>query len=136
MNTEFTVDYFIKKFEAIPEENWCINSRIEGNQRCANGWCYQTPMEAFESMSYLHKGNDEEHGLRILIKSLGLRFNAGGINNGIHTEYKQPTPKQRILAALYDIKKTQKPFIEEKTKTVYVAVPTTITEQVSELIMS
>lgn len=31
------------------------------------------------------------------------------INDGESNEYKQPSPKQRILAALYDIKKMQEP---------------------------
>lgn len=53
--TQYTPQYFIDKFEAIPEENWCISS----------------------------------------------------VNDGLDERYQQPTPKQRILAALRDIQKEQ-----------------------------
>jgi hypothetical protein len=38
------------------------------------------------------------------------------INNGCNYNYQQPTPKQRILAALYDIKKMQEPAHTDITK--------------------
>ncbi len=96
----YTVDYFINKFEAIPEEMWCIEARIDGDgRRCAHGHCYVGDPNA--------QTNDEEDSLsQISIEHFGEPGFAD-INNGYNSKYNQPTPKQRILAALYDIKANQ-----------------------------
>lgn len=91
----YTVDYFIKKFEAIPESKWCINQLINtSGQRCALGHCGGVNLKIGE-IPY----NDEIGNLVITL------YDVVSINNGENPEYQQPTPKQRILAALYDIKK-------------------------------
>lgn len=112
---DYTIDYFIRKFSAIPEENWCIRARVKGDQRCAYGWCY--PSKSIAGKSIIQGAvpvSDEERSLSILIKRLNPRWGAGGVNNGIYEKYQQPTPKQRILAALYDIKKLSKePEVQE-----------------------
>jgi hypothetical protein len=104
MENKFTVDYFIKKFEAIPEEKWCTYNRINHHfQRCAHGHCYiGDPDNSIADENI----NNEEMGLIDLATHLCLRGFAT-INNGEHPSYPQPTPKQRILAALYDIKAMQ-----------------------------
>ena len=109
----YTVDYFIKKFEAIPEAKWLVMSRSDGYARCAYGWCYATHKEAKETEEGLGKISDEEVALTVLVRSLNSEFAAGGINNGIYSRYQQPTPKQRILAALYDVKRMQLPTYED-----------------------
>jgi hypothetical protein len=95
--TEYTVDYFIAKFKAIPEEKWCVEAYKDDSGRCcALGHCMaeDTPeVEAsFES-----------------IYGLFTRIFAGPttVNDGRDPRYPQPTPKQRILAALRDIKAKQ-----------------------------
>jgi len=87
---KFDVNYFIKKFEAIPEELWAINSfQDELGRYCALGHCgYGLNAETSEGAT--------------LNKLLGWVTIA--INDGRHKKYPQPTPKQRILAALHDIK--------------------------------
>lgn len=104
----YDVDYFIKKFEAIPEEKWCINTRLDhhGN-RCALGWCYQSDRDAEDSMTTI--ANIEETKLTYLFNGVLLERGVGWVNNGYSLKYQQPTPKQRVLAALYDIKSLQQP---------------------------
>jgi hypothetical protein len=96
--TKYDVDYFIKKFEAIPEENWTsgVFERSDGS-RCALGHCGRldgcdTP-EA-NALDTLLSG-DEYGGL------------TPWINDVLSDLHPQPTPKQRILAALRDIKAKQ-----------------------------
>lgn len=116
---KYTVDYFIKKFEAIPEELWCVNAFHAGNKSCALGHCMDVSNNAAACLSKI------------------LNYNVGQINDGEANGYQQPTPKQRILAALHDIKQMQQPELKpERIKTVYVSVPVSITEQIKELIQS
>lgn len=36
---DYNIQYFIDKFEAIPEENWCTGTLKDGNRLCAFGHC-------------------------------------------------------------------------------------------------
>lgn len=93
----YDVNYFIQKFEAIPEDRWCIQTRDDGEGRhCALGH--------INVDQYKHP---EETALRHVLGDSGMNMIVVGINNGDNEKYQQPTPKQRILAALYDIKKLQ-----------------------------
>lgn len=98
----YDVDYFIKKFEAIPENKWCTHARDGVNgTHCAHGWC--SPNTTYASL--------EEIALTIIAIQnpvfLEGRNGFGPINNGCSELYKQTTPKQRILAVLRDIKAMQ-----------------------------
>ena len=130
----YDVDYFIKKFEAIPENKWCINSRgeIVGGieQRCALGWCYPTFQEAKRTENYWNEDSLEDKALMGMFKSV-LNIKPPLVNNGLAKNYPQPTPKQRILAALYDIKKLQEPKVKEVIR--YVAVDAEIRKQTKKL---
>lgn len=100
METEYNVDYFIKKFEAIPEEKWTILVLIDNAGRsCALGHCGVLPTN---SGPYY---NTEGYSLRDLLEKHDVYVMA--VNDGNDKNYQQPTPKQRILAALYDIKAMQ-----------------------------
>jgi hypothetical protein len=48
----YDVDYFIDKFEKIPEELWCISIRHDGGGRsCAYGHCRPSAeMDAFRKL--------------------------------------------------------------------------------------
>lgn len=111
MNTIYDVNFFINKFEAIPEENWYTGSyhNDEKTKFCAAGLC---GMKAD-----FHTGLTPEYvDLADILLSLKITphanssvfYNSGApipmINDGETMQYQQPTPKQRILAALYDIK--------------------------------
>lgn len=134
----YTVGYFIKKFEAIPENLWCVSARSNNDQRCAYGWCYTSKEEAKQSEAWGYQRNAEEIALDNMVQLLNPLWGAAGINNGIYSEYQQPTPKKRILAALHDIKAMQEKEQPqpERIKTVYVSVPETVKEQSKELILS
>lgn len=103
---EYDVDYFIKKFEAIPEELWFVGDYISqcGTKRCAAGWCNE----------HINIRNIESEKMAVVFEPLG-RLVIANINDGKDERYQQPTPKQRILAALNDIKKMQEPVKQETT---------------------
>lgn len=89
----YTIDFFINKFEVIPEEMWCVDElQNERGQRCAIGHC-----EAQSLVDYT-----ESNTLIRLSK-----YRIASVNNGIERDYQQPTPKQRVLAFLYNIKADQ-----------------------------
>lgn len=122
---KYDVDYFIEKFEAIPEKFWMEGAFKQGKRKCANGHC---------GVDLYHLDCLEGNKLADLLeplkrtylnKDLNLYTNkiylvTATINDGDTKEYQQATPKQRILAALYDIKKMQQPAL--KTIIRYVAV--------------
>jgi hypothetical protein len=122
----YDVDYFINKFTKIPEQLWQTMDYGRGETCCAMGYC------GAKSAVDL---TDEARALEDL---LGGHYKPQSINDGCDPRYLQGTPKQRILAALYDIKKMQTKNIDTggKVKTVYVSVPTTVIEQAKELVMS
>lgn len=95
--TVYDVDYFIAKFSAIPEEKWCSGTyeSIEG-KRCAYGHCGM-------KRHLLERDIPEANSLKELFhKTLGE--SPAYINDGLVELYPQDTQKQRILAALQDIK--------------------------------
>lgn len=130
METIYDVDYFINKFQSIPEELWLVRKFSDGDKGCVNNHC-------------LRNGDDEFHALSKIFNSNANLFNTTDnyglskcdfviqqcVNNGDDSNYQQPTAKQRILAALHDIKKLQQP---EKSETIviekikYVSVPESI----------
>jgi len=105
----YNVDYFINKFEAIPENEWHTGhySNYDNTAHCALGHCGEG----------IHKTKESKH-LSILIRTNldDRHFAVPNINDGENEKYQQPTPKQRILAALYDIKKVQTPQYQDITK--------------------
>lgn len=149
---QYTVDYFIKKFKAIPERKWTVKEfRNWMGQRCAMGHCLP---DFFIDLSakYFSEGaetlpeglckkyiNDlrECEGLCLIINKSSARTGSEmviKINNGDDPRYQQSTPKQRILAALNDIKRLQQPEVKEIIK--YVAVDAEIREQAQETLLT
>lgn len=123
MNTIYDVDYFIRKFEAIPEELICVGTIGHPEEpRCANGHCYRGFMDVTEEIRGLYKvfsalrnrltpTTDARWSLSYINHTGQQDYSriAEQINNGNTAEYQQPTPKARILAALRDIKAKQQP---------------------------
>lgn len=140
---EYTVDYFIRKFSKIPEEKWTTGDWCIGDKFCSNGFC------GMHGANY-NFGTPEAVAFNKLIKHLKITIDKNSIgkcekyfwsvsvyiNDGDTEEYQQPTPKQRILAALYDIKKLQEEQVGKAPKTIikYVSVPTSIIEK--EIVLS
>lgn len=145
---EYDVNFFINKFEAIPENKWCVRQwRSFMGQYCAQWHCmtdktitYLTKKSIILDNGPYYKPTEKETNTILAeVKALTKIFGKSNtyiadINNGDDPEYQQDTPKKRILAKLYDIKKLQEPQV--KVKTVYVSVPTTITDQAKETILS
>ncbi len=91
----YTVDYFLQKLGAVPESNWCVGYFVYGSNHCALGHCGET--------SY---GVTQE-SLALFGLFVDNHMDVVGVNDGQIKEYYQSTPKQRVLAALRDIKKMQ-----------------------------
>ena len=94
--SKYTVDYFIKKFEAIPSFRWTTGKTTEyfGFRRCAIGHCIQFTKYSQQSLHNLFYIN------------LGPHITVAGVNDhGTEKYCNIETPKERILAALHDIKK-------------------------------
>lgn len=128
MNSEiYTVDYFIKKFEAIPDNKWVTGHFMqEDGKRCAIGHCVG-PENQLPALIMLFNNNITASVVQV--NDMGRAYHNGPIL------YPQPTPKERILAALYDIKakiESEKVLTlkEEvlKEKVVYVTVDQAVRE--------
>ena len=111
----YTIQYFIDKFSAIPEELWCSDiQQNDRGQRCAYGHC--RPVEELE----MGAGNDGEYtgemrGLGSMsIEYFGNSMHMAHINNGTHPRFQQPTEKQRVLAALQWCKEQEAQKIIDK----------------------
>jgi hypothetical protein len=81
--------HFIAKFEAIPEEWWCVGqycSAVDERVACAFGHCGA-------------RNGHFSHEADALFAVAPL---ADDVNDGAIKQYTQPTPKQRVLAYLRD----------------------------------
>ena len=91
----YDVDYFIKKFAAIPDEDWTTRKFVNDlGQCCALGHCGSRTMP--KGLYSVH--SRESTSLRDILLNEVVE-----INDGRHGQYQQETPKARILAALRDI---------------------------------
>lgn len=121
----FTLDYFIEKFKSIPDNRWNVGHQIKDDgTHCALGHCgigYGPEQMALAdilgdiSVKIVRKVTNNSYDIGEVINTSYLGKIAA-INNGETEEYQQSTPKERILAALYDVKKMQQPKYEDVTK--------------------
>lgn len=92
---KYDVDYFIEKFEAIPEDKWITGNFIDWKGRCcALGHC------GVVDSSF----SEEASALNFIVRS-ALYTNIVDVNDGYNFKYRQPTPKQRVLAVLRKVKR-------------------------------
>lgn len=120
---EYTVDYFIEKFKNIPEQYWASGVFNKDKAFCAQGHCMGyagidaiSALKGIKTKPEVAKMFPEWNALIELFRPFNApdRIGVALINNGDHPDYKQDTPKQRILAALQDIKGKQvKPVLQE-----------------------
>lgn len=108
-NTEivYDIDFFIKFYEEIPENQWCTNQQQnEKGQRCAVG--HLMPLDEKVRGSFYQYGHYTLMGrsLFLILDKSKLGRNIAFANNGSLTEYQQSTPKQRTLAFLRDVKES------------------------------
>jgi hypothetical protein len=111
---EYNVDYFIRKFSAIPEYKWFVGDYSDGHlidpKCCARGHCGKRRFGVV--------CEEDDALLKLFDFNLLNRQCIAHINDGRDKNYPQPTPKQRILAALYDIKRKQDPQFNHPPVTV------------------
>lgn len=107
----YTIDYFIEKFEAIPEEQWVIYATLNSKgQRCALGHC--EVIENNEHGRYIL--NQEAEALisilmNVLPKNIKIYERSDivtNINDNKNSGFGE-TPKERILNALKKAKELQ-----------------------------
>lgn len=97
--SKYNKQYFIDKFSAIPSDQWIENfySDKSGKYHCVLGHLgagIKNPLPR----------NDEEYACFNNLIWDNLKCNPIFINDGFDARYKQDNPKDRILAALNDIK--------------------------------
>jgi hypothetical protein len=95
---KYDLDYFIAKFEAIPEEKWTVKKFERDGKCCALGHCgFRENVQ--ESGFVTNSLTGEGQALRSLAPDIIL------INDGINdlANY-APTPKQRVLKHLRALK--------------------------------
>lgn len=140
----YDCDYFINKFNNSIDSLWCTGRLRDGYGRtCSLGWC-GGKTQGTDSFT------EEAKCLCVILHPLyirGVSYREGFynnapamINNGDHPNYQQEHPKQRIIAALYDIKKlTQpepipEPKVKERIRYISVSVSPSIKELVKEVV--
>lgn len=117
--TNYDVDDMIKFFNSFDESMWHVGAYSNGGGKyCAAGLCG----------AHEFKSTPRADALNILFSD-HLKASIPHINDGLDMRYQQPTPKQRILAALRDIKAKQEPqcaveklLTPAKERVVYVAM--------------
>lgn len=103
---KYDAQYFIDKFEAIPDEKWCTKTFANNKGAfCALGHCGAIIGR------YGDINTEESLALKNLFASFGadydvqpISFLPSWINDGKYKEFLQETPKARMLAALQLIK--------------------------------
>ena len=110
--TDYTIDYFINKFEAIPKERWCTASLTKDDRCCALGHCGVYNDLDTEYWAII----DEAIALNRLLTPILIKKHSNFIlkepytaiwmiNDDIFNNYiKGCGPKDRILNALKSLK--------------------------------
>lgn len=116
----YDVNYFIKKFQAIPEELWVTNvytSLENDSAHCAMGHCgvndsqiLNAESNALAELFNLHLGFEEPFGPQI-VNDYPATYPAISFLD----RERDNTPKKRIMAALYKIRDMQTPELSSST---------------------
>lgn len=97
MSTKYTVDYFIQKFKAIPENKWGTGTFVfKDGRKCALGHCGMTSQK---------RTGKEAKSLLDLFEING--FDVAKVNDDQCCDFRQKTAKTRILSCLNVIKKQE-----------------------------
>lgn len=87
MKTIYDEDYFLAKWEAIPEDMWLVGSTGDsGGPRCVLGHTLNGQNVTEETTALYEIFNP-------------LHSSPATVNNGNDNRFKQPTPKERVIAA-------------------------------------
>lgn len=125
---KYTIDYFIQKFNNIPDEKWCVGTFTEdsskflglitSNKYCAQGHCGVKDRESAKYIWNLPLNENIEAS--VLYHLFGGNIKTKNeentivaiINNGKHPQYQQETPRLRLIAALEDMKNGTYPHMK------------------------
>lgn len=92
---KYTIKYFINKFEAITEKDWCVGELTNyKGQHCVLGHLGLNDYGESDP----NKWADEPRNLYEILRARGVSIISINDGNAIHGGN---TPKQRILNALY-----------------------------------
>ncbi len=92
---KYNINYFIRKFSAIPENKWTTFEYGENDIHCVFGHC------GMRKKDISIEGNAEAEAF---VELFDAKVRIVQINDGYNCHYQQLTSKARILAALYDLK--------------------------------
>jgi len=97
---KYDVDHFINKFEAIPDKRWFVGfyydyDNDDKTKCCVMGHC---------GIGIPGSGRSSDEGNALFELFRILELHPPAVNDGNNNNYSENTPKQRILAALRDIK--------------------------------
>jgi|SRR6185436_16984899 len=139
---KYNVEYFIRKFNKIPNKLFTTQKFQDGNKYCAQGHC---GILSWSDICNAREGEGSKEAVALMNLSDHLLEEGqnldeyspiGRINNGDHSDYRQSTPKRRVLAALNDIKAKQEAK-SIKERIVYVTVDEKVRQiQKEELILN
>ena len=94
MDKPWTIDDYIAFYESIPEDKWTTGDFVDGFGRCC----------ALGHLGF-REGHADDSTLSHSVFFYRLhRVSLPMVNDGFVEPYKQPTPKQRVLAYLRDLK--------------------------------
>jgi hypothetical protein len=97
----YTIQYFIDKFSAIPEDQWCSRTQINASgQRCAYGHCAPAGLTLLNFSNGAHFPEGAAFAQLDKTYFPCEYFQFADINNGEDLRFQQPTEKERVLAAL------------------------------------
>lgn len=100
------INFFIEMFSAIPEEKWIEHEYINSNHcACALGHCILYDRETLANELIYSNSSPTAQRLRDLFRRYNCTPN--DVNDGFDRDFQQPTPKQRVLAALEHFKKIE-----------------------------
>jgi len=100
---EYDLEYFIAKFEAIPEDKWCTGVLRSLNRSCALGHCGATTC----SPTFKNHPLEVQELIRITGGSKdGVLPIIGEVNDGFIGELKRgdSSPKQRVVHYLKSLR--------------------------------
>ncbi len=109
MKTNYDVDYFLQFLGGIPDDDWAVGDfSVRDDQNTAHvRYCAAGHCGARRGMPSFPKKADALYDLMGKLPGSETEWALPAINDGKHPDFKQPTPKARILAALRQIKDKQ-----------------------------
>lgn len=102
MRNKYTVGYFIRKFKAIPGNQWCCGQFVNARgQKCVLGHLGARGVRLASGFQL----PEPAQALVKLVKDGGITYDIADINNHSFGGFTQKTPRARVLAVLRYLKR-------------------------------